>query len=72
MCCESRTHSLEGVVEGTPSTTTLQFRKVKTSFVSQIQEVSNTLTLSAGVCDIHPSDKMPNAGFRLHYSTILF
>ena len=27
MCGESRTHSLEGVVEGRPSTTTLQFRK---------------------------------------------
>ena len=36
MCGESRTHSLEGVVEGRPSTTTLQFRKVKTNLVARI------------------------------------
>ena len=36
MCGESRTHGLEGVVEGRPSTTTLQFPKVKTSFFAEI------------------------------------
>ena len=36
VCGESRTHSLEGVVEGQPSTTTLQFRKFNPSFVSEI------------------------------------
>ena len=29
MCGESRTHSLEGVVEGRPSTTTLRFTGLK-------------------------------------------
>ena len=54
MCGESRTHSLEGIVEGRPSTTTLQFRKVNPSFVFEIREVSNTLTPNAGVCGDTP------------------
>ena len=54
MCGESRTHSSEGVVEGRPSTTTLQISKVKTSGVAHIQRVSNTLTLSEGVCGYIP------------------
>ena len=54
MCGESRTHSLEGVVEGRPSTTTLQFRKVKTSFVVKIRQVSNTLTPHVDVSDDTP------------------
>ena len=49
MCGESRTHSLEGVVEGQPSTTTLQISKVKTSFFVEIRQESNTLTPNAGV-----------------------
>ena len=31
-----------------------KFSKVKTSFVAQIRQVSNTLTPSAGVCDYTP------------------
>ncbi len=54
MCGESGTHSLEGVVEGRPSTTTLQFSKFKTSFVFGNREASDTLTLNVGVSDYTP------------------
>ena len=44
MCGESCTHSWEGVVEGRPSMTTLQFSQVKPRVVGRIQRVSKILT----------------------------
>ena len=54
MCGESRTHGLEGIVEGRPSTTTLQFSKVKRRFVVEIREVSDTPVPNVGVCGDTP------------------
>ena len=64
MCGESRTHSSEGVVEGRSSTTTLQFRKVKTRVVGYIQRVPKLLTPSS----VSPSVFRGGPIFRWQYT----
>ena len=54
MCGESRTHGLEGVVEGRPSTTTLRFTGLE-----DLQEWTSLLPET-------PVIELPNYLFKLH------